>query len=391
MQLTKNAEYILKTLERAGYRAYVVGGPVRDFLLGKTPSDYDITTSARPEEVKAVFAAHRTVDTGIKHGTVSLILDGEPYEITTYRVDGEYKDSRHPESVTFAARVEDDLARRDFTVNAMAYGLNGEICDPFSGRSDLAIKTIRAVGEPHLRFSEDALRILRGIRFASVLGFEIEEQTAAAMRALAPTLDKISAERIYTEWTKLLSGDGAYRVIKENMDIITVFLPELSGAILPDERAFLKAAPTVRQLALFASLECPSEKFAAAMSRLKSPAAIRDDGATVLSRLDGISLRTDSDIGRLLYSVGEGCARELVSLVILLAKCDEGAKERLESYILRALPYRISDLAIGGRELMSIGIRGRALGDTLNELLLAVIDGEVENTPDALISFVKTK
>lgn len=391
MQLTKNAEYILKTLERAGYRAYVVGGPVRDFLLGKTPSDYDITTSARPEEVKAVFAAHRTVDTGIKHGTVSLILDGEPYEITTYRVDGEYKDSRHPESVTFAARVEDDLARRDFTVNAMAYGLDGEICDPFSGRSDLAIKTIRAVGEPHLRFSEDALRILRGIRFASVLGFEIEEHTAAAMRALAPTLDKISAERIYTEWTKLLSGDGAYRVIKENMDIITVFLPELSGAILPDERAFLKATPTVRQLALFASLECPSEKFAAAMSRLKSPAAIRDDGATVLSRLDGISLRTDSDIGRLLYSVGEGCARELVSLAILLAKCDEGAKERLESYISRALPYRISDLAIGGRELMSIGIRGRALGDTLNELLLAVIDGEVENTPDALISFVKTK
>lgn len=389
MLLTKNAEYILKSLEQAGYRADIVGGPVRDYLLGKLPSDYDITTSAHPEEVKEVFSAHKTVDTGIKHGTVTLVLDGEPYEITTWRVDGEYKDARHPESVTFTANIEDDLARRDFTVNAMAYGLDGSICDPFGGREDLSRRLIRAVGVPHERFCEDALRILRGIRFASMLEFEIESETASAMHDLAPLLHKISAERIYTEWMKLLSGSGAHRVIEEYRDIIYTFLPELDGMTLPPEESFNEKSPVLRQLALFASLDNPEDKYLCAMTRLKAPSAVRDDGVRVLCALADISVSTDAEIGRTLNLLGEKCTRELILLANMLGKCDVDTAQRLDSYIARSLPYRICDLMIGGRELMSLGITGKAVGDTLTHLLFEVIDGRVENDAASLIREAK--
>ena len=384
MILTENVKYILKSLTDAGYRADVVGGPVRDYLLGKAPSDYDITTSALPSEVKAVFSAHKTLDTGIKHGTVTLILDGEPYEITTYRVDGEYKDSRHPECVTFTARIEEDLARRDFTVNAMAYGIDGQICDPFGGRDDLERRLIRAVGVAHERFSEDALRILRGIRFASVLGFAIEDDTAAAMRDLAPTLDRISAERIYTEWCKLLTGDGAYDVIEKYFDIITVFLPELSGAKLPQRDAFNLASPTVRQLSLFASFSDSASRFSSAMMRLKSPTAVRECGTAVLGALESASFDTDEQTGLILHKIGEGHTRELLSLCILLGKCTADDKNRLETYVCNARPYRISDLAVGGNDLLALGIKGRAIGAVLEELILSVISGKVENSKDSL-------
>ena len=204
--LPSHVEYILATLEAAGYHAHIVGGSVRDLLLGKNPDDFDITTSALPEETKAVFSDKRTVDTGIKHGTVSLILDGKPYEITTYRLDGEYKDSRHPEAVYFTKNIVEDLSRRDFTVNAMAYNPTTGLVDPFGGRDDLKLGIIRAVGDPYVRFNEDALRILRGIRFSSVLGFKIEDKTSKAIREKRQLLSKVSAERIYVELKKMLSG-----------------------------------------------------------------------------------------------------------------------------------------------------------------------------------------
>ena len=165
MRLPENVMLIIERLGARGYRADVVGGPVRDFLLGKTPSDFDLTTDALPEQIKAAFSDLRTVDTGIKHGTVSVIIGGEQYEITTYRIDGEYTDSRHPDSVTFTPDITEDLRRRDFTMNAIAYNPRAGITDPFGGREDVARGVIRAVGEPRLRFTEDALRILRGVRF----------------------------------------------------------------------------------------------------------------------------------------------------------------------------------------------------------------------------------
>ncbi len=227
MVLPENVHLIIDTLRSAGYDAYAVGGCIRDSLLGRVPGDWDITTSAPPEAVKACFK--KTVDTGIEHGTVTVLIDRVGYEVTTYRVDGCYKDGRHPESVTFTSSLEEDLMRRDFTINAMASGGDG-IVDPFGGREDLEARIIRCVGDPRQRFGEDALRILRAIRFSAQLGFEIEEGTADAMRELAGTLEKISAERIRTELDKLLLSDHPEMIIEAyRLGITKVVLPEFDA------------------------------------------------------------------------------------------------------------------------------------------------------------------
>lgn len=202
IRIPPGAARILRVLEDHGYEAFVVGGCVRDSLLGRNPNDWDITTSALPLQVKALF--RRTIDTGLKHGTVTILMDGEPFEVTTYRVDGEYLDGRHPSEVTFTASLQEDLQRRDFTINAMAYSEKKGLQDLFGGLPDLEKGLIRAVGDPAKRFGEDALRIMRAVRFAAQLGYEVEEDTVQAMKELAPTLSKISAERIAAELEKLL-------------------------------------------------------------------------------------------------------------------------------------------------------------------------------------------
>ncbi|MBP5159801.1 MAG: CCA tRNA nucleotidyltransferase, partial [Lachnospiraceae bacterium] len=225
MVLPENVHFIIDVLRSAGNDAYAVGGCVRDSLLGRTPEDWDITTSASPDEVKVLFK--RTVDTGIEHGTVTVMIDKTGYEVTTYRVDGKYKDGRHPESVTFTRSLEEDLKRRDFTINAMAFNENDGIVDLFDGRKDLEARLVRCVGDPRQRFGEDALRILRAVRFSAQLGFEIEEETAKAMGELAGTLEKISAERIRTELDKLLASDHPEKLMKAyELGITKVILPE---------------------------------------------------------------------------------------------------------------------------------------------------------------------
>lgn len=202
LKIPEKAEIILHTLEEAGYEAYVVGGCVRDSILGRSPDDWDITTSAKPEEVKALF--RRTVDTGLIHGTVTVMLDKEGFEVTTYRVDGEYEDGRHPKEVSFTASLEEDLKRRDFTINAMAYNPKRGLVDLFGGVQDMKNRIIRCVGNPMERFTEDALRILRAVRFSAQLGFSIEGKTLKAISVLAPNLKYVSAERIQVELLKLL-------------------------------------------------------------------------------------------------------------------------------------------------------------------------------------------
>lgn len=204
MQITlpEKVKSIIQTLEDGGYEAYAVGGCVRDSLLGRTPEDWDITTSAKPEEIKRFF--RRTVDTGIQHGTVTIMLGNDGFEVTTYRIDGDYEDSRHPKEVTFTSNLLEDLKRRDFTINAMAYNENKGLVDAFDGMKDLENQIIRAVGNPNERFEEDALRILRAIRFSAQLGYTIEAETLEAIKSLAPTLQNISAERIRVELVKLL-------------------------------------------------------------------------------------------------------------------------------------------------------------------------------------------
>ena len=225
ISIPAGAAKILHTLEDAGFEAFVVGGCVRDSLLGRNPHDWDITTSAGPQQVKALFP--RTIDTGLKHGTVTVLMGREPYEVTTYRIDGEYLDGRHPSEVTFTSSLREDLQRRDFTINAMAYSESRGLQDCFDGVSDLENGRIRAVGDPMKRFGEDALRIMRAVRFAAQLGYEIEEETVQAMKALAPTLSKVSVERIAAELEKLLVSPHPEKLrMAYECGITAVILPE---------------------------------------------------------------------------------------------------------------------------------------------------------------------
>ena len=219
---------IIRRLNDAGYEAYFVGGCVRDAILGRQAGDIDVTTAATPDEVKRVFADDKVIDTGLKHGTVTLLYDGEPVEITTFRTEGSYSDRRHPDEVHFVTDITLDLARRDFTINAMALGENGEVRDPFGGMDDLESKTIRAVGDPQERFGEDALRIMRAVRFAAQLGFEIEPQTRDAMYDCAHLLTDISKERIYSEFKKLVTAPYAGQVIMEYTLILGSVIPHLN-------------------------------------------------------------------------------------------------------------------------------------------------------------------
>lgn len=230
MNLPVNVKEIITILENAGYEAYAVGGCVRDTLLNKEPDDWDITTSATPEEAKALFP--RTIDTGIQHGTITVLMGKETYEVTTYRIDGEYEDSRHPKEVIFTSNLLEDLKRRDFTINAMAYNDRSGIVDAFDGMKDLENKVIRCVGNPRERFTEDALRMMRAVRFSGQLGYEIEPATAEAVKELAPTLSRISAERICTELVKLMMSDHPDYLKKAyELGMTKVFMPEFDDAM----------------------------------------------------------------------------------------------------------------------------------------------------------------
>ena len=231
IELPETVRRAIERLESFGYEAYAVGGCVRDSILGRVPNDWDITTSARPEQTAAVFCDVRTVETGIQHGTLTVILDGMPLEITTYRRDGAYADNRHPESVTFSGNIEDDLCRRDFTVNAMAYHPKHGLVDLYGGQEDLSRGVIACVGDAETRFCEDGLRILRAIRFAAVLNFSLEEQTKAAVHAKRGLLENIAAERIREELCKLILGKASVRILRDYADVIAQLIPELGACI----------------------------------------------------------------------------------------------------------------------------------------------------------------
>ncbi len=234
IRLPENVALIINTLETAGYEAYAVGGCVRDYILGREPDDWDITTSAKPEEVKALF--HKTIDTGLKHGTVTVLMNHTGYEVTTYRIDGEYEDSRHPKNVEFTTDLKKDLERRDFTINAMAYNNENGLVDIFDGITDIEKKQIRCVGNAKDRFQEDALRMMRAVRFSSQLGFEITENTKQAIRSLAGNLAQVSAERIRVELAKMLLGKDAGMLEEAcSLGLTKIFLPELDR-IMPIEQ-----------------------------------------------------------------------------------------------------------------------------------------------------------
>ncbi len=227
INIPNDVQKVMNTLEKGGYKSYVVGGCVRDSIMGREPHDWDVTTDASPAEMQRLFADFRTINTGAKHGTILIISGKTPVEATTFRIDGDYTDSRHPNSVTFTSDIKDDLSRRDFTVNAIAYNPKEGIIDPFDGKNDIENKMIRCVGNPDDRFNEDALRIMRAIRFAAVLGFDVEEKTASAVIKNANLLSFIASERISTELLKLLCGENVFDVLARFRDVIGVIIPEL--------------------------------------------------------------------------------------------------------------------------------------------------------------------
>lgn len=227
IKIPNDVKTVMNILTAAGHKAYVVGGCVRDSIMGREPNDWDVTTDADPEQIQKLFASFRTVETGIKHGTVLIVSGKTPVETTTFRIDGEYSDNRHPDKVTFTKNIIDDLARRDFTINAMAYNDTDGLIDPFDGQNDIRNKIIRCVGDADTRFNEDALRIMRAIRFSSVLNFSIEEKTAEAIIRNENLLSGIACERIITELLKLLCGNNVFNVLSEFRSVIGVFIPEL--------------------------------------------------------------------------------------------------------------------------------------------------------------------
>ena len=398
--LEPGAAALLDELHRAGFGAYAVGGCVRDSLLGLAPHDWDLCTAARPGQVMELFGEDRCIPTGLQHGTVTVKRDGKLYEITTFRTEGRYSDGRHPDSVAFVPDLREDLARRDFTINAMAYSAEEGLCDPFGGREDLARGVVRAVGEPLRRFGEDALRILRLYRFAARFGFAIDEATEAAAKQLASHLDCVSAERIEEELNKLLAAPqpGAYL----EPEVLAFVLPELPPEELAKARKQVDALPagTEQVSARWAALLLPLGETGArkALKRLKCSNA-RIDGTAVLVRecgektpdaLDKCDLCLQAK--RLLGRYDLHTVQQLTALWTALAPEEKASFDALraeaEALTAQGACCRISQLAVNGRDLMAAGATpGPGLRRVLEALLEEVITGRLPNEKTELLAF----
>lgn len=372
----------IRLLHRAGHEAFAVGGCVRDLLLGQEPHDWDITTSANPADIQAVFKEYRTIPTGVQHGTVTVLIDRMPLEITTYRVDGTYSDNRRPDEVRFAEHLSDDLSRRDFTINAMALSDNGTVIDEFGGRADLEQRLIRCVGDPGTRFSEDALRILRALRFAAVLDFTLDGPTAEAVHRSRERLQNVSAERMTAELVKLLCGPGVTDILISFDDVFRVILPELTI----DEttaRAVGRTVP-VPVLRLAQLLRNTGDRAGKALDHLRLPAKTRET-VEALVQNQNVPLAADrKTLTHLLNRFGP----DLLRLLIALQDTDGSTgpiRTALDALLKERPAYRIRDLAVSGTDLMALGFDGPAVGRTLQDLLERVMDETLPNEKDVLL------
>ena len=389
MNLPYPVRYALNALRRAGYQAYCVGGCVRDSLLGVEPNDFDLTTSALPEETLALFKREHTLTVGLKHGTITLIKHGMPIEITTFRIDGEYEDNRRPEEVTFTSHLEEDVLRRDFTVNALCWNEQEDVVDYVGGVDDLNARIIRCVGDPDTRFQEDALRILRALRFSSKLDFDVDEATAQAVLRNRELLNNIAVERIATELCKLLAGKRAEQVLLQFRPVMEVIVPPLSAL---SEEDYLCAArrvslvspvPEMRLAALMCDL--PEQQLEEAALRLKLSKKGRQFMLTLTRCAHESAPRTRSGMRRLMQEVGEetlcavvelqnACALALSHLVIQQGDC-----------------VTLKQLAVNGQDLFLLGLPRKKTGDMLNRLLDQVIEGALPNRKEALLDYVRTE
>lgn len=388
IQIPNYVKFILDTLEDNGYEAYVVGGSVRDALRGKTPDDFDITTNAAPEAVQHLFEGScKVILTGLKHGTVTILSEGKPVEVTTYRTDGDYKDNRHPEMVTFVKNLDADLARRDFTVNAMAYSPIRGLVDLYKGKSDLEQKILRCVGNADTRFHEDALRILRVLRFAAILGFEIEQETATAAIQNCNLLLNVSAERIRTELFKLLCGKDAERILHDFADVFFTIIPAWntpSYAAQIKKISALPEDPAIR----FSMLLLPNAENQTlcdtAVAALKTDRETADNIRFAIRHADEVFSPAQADIQHALFLYGETHLQ-----FILRLQQNTNAIQTMHEILKSGLPHRISDLDIRGEDIAAEGYTGKEIGNVLTNLLMQVIAGEIENKKSALAAKIK--
>ncbi len=424
---------VVERLERYGYEAYVVGGCVRDSLLGRSPKDWDVCTNALPEEVLRVFRRFHVIKTGLQHGTVTVMVDHQPVEVTTFRIDGNYTDNRHPDSVNFVGRVEEDLARRDFTINAMAYNPTRGLVDAFDGQADLRARIIRCVGEPDARFNEDGLRILRALRFAARYNFGIETETAFSIHRNRHLLENVSVERIFSELKGILLGEGVLGMMQAFPDVFTVIIPELAPGIGFEQHNphhcydvwthtahAVQAAPAdeaVRLALLLHDIAKPAtftrgadgkghfyghgtrgaELARSIMLHLKSDNATLQTVVTLVREHDNTLPTTAPGMRRLIGRLGVELLQQL--LAVKQADMDaqstherpqkqatlRNARLLLEDVLEEPPAFSVGDLALTGRDLMAMGLKpGPAIGQTLKTLLAEVQDETLSNTREAL-------
>ena len=397
IDLPKNVENIIGSLEEHGFEGFAVGGCVRDSLLKKTPKDWDITTDALPVDMKKIFK--KTFDTGIAHGTVTVLMDGVGYELTTYRIDGNYSDGRHPDSVSFSKSLSEDLCRRDFTINAMAYSNKKGIVDLFDGRKDLQNGIIRAVGDAKKRFDEDALRMLRAVRFAAQLGFKIDDDTFEAIKEKAKLLSKVSKERIFVELNKSLNGDfaqnikmvytsGLYRYIGKEFAKLDKSIYDFYPRKFPNKKhmywaVFLENIENV-------------EAVKKILFELKSDNATRNNAYLLVKELKNPLPSSDEDIRWSLHRIGADLFCDYIEIlksdkknVDILDKIDT-IENRYSLILKENHAYEISMLDITGKDLMDIGIsKGPKIGEVLEFLLKKVIENPLNNEKSSLLRLAK--
>lgn len=390
ISLSRGAKFAIERLESRGYEAYAVGGCVRDSLLGQVPHDWDLTTNATPDETAAAFADCRVIETGKKHGTVTVLYRGEPLEITTYRLDGAYADNRHPASVTFSKTISDDLCRRDFTVNAMAYHPTRGLVDLFGGKDDLQNGMIRCVGDATTRFHEDGLRILRAVRFASVLDFSLESETARAIHACVSLLGNIARERIREEWTKLLLGKAADRILRDYPNVILEIFPEVVPSPLNISLSDAPADAATR-LTLFLYGWTTDVGADAALLRLRYDNATREEVGTLLRLIEIPIEPTEAAVRRLLTELSP----ETLDRLLCVKRCvgipaPAEIATIAQTILSRGDCLSLRALAVNGNDLMKLGFpAGKPIGEILNRLLDGVIDGTLPNKKAALLNAAK--
>ena len=440
-QFKPASKIAIDLLKSNGFEAFLIGGSVRDYIMGLPIGDIDITTNATPQQVKSVFCDFRVIETGIKHGTVTVLIDNEPLEITTYRSEGAYSDNRHPDCVTFSQSLSDDVVRRDFTMNAIAYDFSDGFCDLVGGIKDINNQTIRCIGDAETRFREDALRILRALRFSSVLGFSIEKNTEKAIHKCKDLLKNISAERIREEFTKLICGKNAFSVLQEYSDVISVFIPEIQRCVGFEQKnrhhcydvythtlkavEKSKADAVIRLSLFFHDIGKPivahfdekgeqhyyghpkksAEMTEAIMKRLRFDNETKNKVVTLVALHDSpimVNNNTYPDKKRLKKLMSK-IGKDMIYDLIHIKYCDNSAQQpeyfrgedfykatysMIDEIISQQECFSIKDLKINGNDLISMGFNGKEIGKILNNVLERVINETLANNYNDIRDFI---